>query len=456
MKALGIVAAALLGGVAVAAAGVATGVVDVPYRISLTPKSEPVAETIGTPAPADATTDTDSYDEATAAAAAAPAKAAPAPVKVVAAPPKPKPKPVVSAPARPRPTPVVNDAPSGTIDYFFNALAPYGYWVADPDYGYVFVPKRRGAGWRPYQQGQWVWTNDYGWYWESDEPFGWATYHYGRWDYNPDYGWFWVPGDEWAPAWVTFRVGRDAIGWAPIAPDSTGYAYGAPRRYEAPVAESWVFVDRSQFGAGDVGRYAAPIDEVGGYLGRARDVRQPQFEDGRYYNTPIGRPDRPGRELVFVDRQDGMFADERDGRIGVFRPNIDPAAGRPSDDPAICVAGRSRGRTGLGRAPPGSQSRRAAGSAPRPRSGFGQCAGRAGREAERGKGCPRGTAAPRFRQPAGRDRCRGEEGGGRARRRAAAHSGGTRGQRPTAAEARRRAAGRTAGQSPGRTRAPAG
>jgi hypothetical protein len=41
--------------------------------------------------------------------------------------------------------------------------------------------------------GHWVWTDDYGWLWVSDEPYGWATHHYGRRYEDPIYGWAWVP-----------------------------------------------------------------------------------------------------------------------------------------------------------------------------------------------------------------------------------------------------------------------
>jgi hypothetical protein len=125
---------------------------------------------------------------------------------------------------------VATRAPIGRaeIDIFYDRLKHHGSWVRHPQFSYVWLP-RRGAGWRPYQEGRWVWTDDYGWFWESAEPFAWAVYHYGRWGYDPDYGWFWVRGDTWAPAWVTWRVGRGAIGWAPIAPDHRGFATGMPR-----------------------------------------------------------------------------------------------------------------------------------------------------------------------------------------------------------------------------------
>jgi hypothetical protein len=66
--------------------------------------------------------------------------------------------------------------------------------------------------WRPYTNGRWVYT-DAGWTWISEEPFGWATYHYGRWARLRNIGWIWVSGDEWAPAWVSWRKSNDYVGW---------------------------------------------------------------------------------------------------------------------------------------------------------------------------------------------------------------------------------------------------
>jgi len=66
-------------------------------------------------------------------------------------------------------------------------------------------------------EGQWV-HSDYGWYWQSEEPWAWATYHYGRWVLDNYYGWVWVPDVEWAPSWVAWREGGGYIGWAPLPP----------------------------------------------------------------------------------------------------------------------------------------------------------------------------------------------------------------------------------------------
>ena len=213
-----------------------------------------------------------------------------------------------------------------------DALARQGSWVRHPDYSYVWIPHRMGAGWRPYQEGRWIWTDEYGWYWDSDEPFAWAVYHYGRWDYDPDYGWFWVPGDTWAPAWVTWRYGGNSIGWAPIAPDARGFASGMPRRAAAPILESWVFVDQRNFAAPDLPRYVVPVSRIRASLDLAVDARGPRFDNGRVYNGVIGRDEIKRfakgpietRSLVYVGNRDDAFEDVSGGRVGIYRPVIAP------------------------------------------------------------------------------------------------------------------------------------
>ena len=107
-----------------------------------------------------------------------------------------------------------------SIDFFYDALQPYGDWVYIPTYGYCWEPYSGlvGPGWQPYTDGYWAYT-DAGWTWMTDEPFGWATYHYGRWMIHAGH-WCWVPGYDWAPAWVSWRQGPQYIGWAPLPPDA--------------------------------------------------------------------------------------------------------------------------------------------------------------------------------------------------------------------------------------------
>ncbi|MDZ4403422.1 DUF6600 domain-containing protein [Prosthecobacter sp.] len=107
-----------------------------------------------------------------------------------------------------------------SIDFFYDALQPYGDWVYIDNYGYCWepYPELVGDGWQPYTDGYWAHT-DGGWTWMTDEPFGWATYHYGRWMMNAG-RWCWVPGYDWAPAWVSWRQSNAHIGWAPLPPEA--------------------------------------------------------------------------------------------------------------------------------------------------------------------------------------------------------------------------------------------
>lgn len=122
-----------------------------------------------------------------------------------------------------------------SVDDFYQPLASDGAWITLDNYGRCWHPTQVSQDWRPYCNGEWVWT-DSGWYWQSDEPWAWACYHYGSWVDNSTYGWCWVPGVDWAPAWVVWRTGGGHIGWAPCGPEG---------REAAPSA--YVFVDDSHF-----------------------------------------------------------------------------------------------------------------------------------------------------------------------------------------------------------------
>ena len=105
---------------------------------------------------------------------------------------------------------------------FHTALSPYGRWHRHPRWGEVWIVNRMPADWRPYTRGQWIYTDDWGWYWDvgsEEADWGWVTYHYGRWVHDDGLGWIWLPGDEWGPAWVDWRYGDDYVGWAPLPPE---------------------------------------------------------------------------------------------------------------------------------------------------------------------------------------------------------------------------------------------
>jgi probable HAF family extracellular repeat protein len=109
----------------------------------------------------------------------------------------------------------------GNYDLFYSELASdEGNWVEAGNYGYCFRPNV-SEDWKPYEDGHWVWT-DRGWYWDSNERFAWATYHYGRWVDIGGTGWCWTPGNQWAPAWVSWRQSDENVGWAPLPPEADG------------------------------------------------------------------------------------------------------------------------------------------------------------------------------------------------------------------------------------------
>jgi uncharacterized protein DUF6600 len=140
---------------------------------------------------------------------------------------------------------------------FYQRLAPYGNWTQHAAYGRVWHPTAVEAGWRPYTNGHWVATEEYGWMWDSDYEWGWAPFHYGRWFHDPDSGWLWVPGYEWGPAWVAWRDGGGYIGWAPLPPD-VEWDSGVGLTFEDAQMDtlnldlifsrtSWVFVEERDF-----------------------------------------------------------------------------------------------------------------------------------------------------------------------------------------------------------------
>jgi len=132
---------------------------------------------------------------------------------------------------------------------FHAPLAPYGTWIEVGSYGRCWRPASVAVGWRPYCEGNWVWT-DCGWYWQSDEPWGWACYHYGNWYEAPDYGWVWIPAVEWAPAWVSWRVGSGYCGWSPAPPHGivvapAAFVFVETHRFHEPVRRSRVIVNNT-------------------------------------------------------------------------------------------------------------------------------------------------------------------------------------------------------------------
>ena len=147
---------------------------------------------------------------------------------------------------------------SVSVAGFHDNLAPYGTWVTVGNYGSCWRPARLSAGWQPYLNGEWLYS-DYGWTWASYDPWGEIPFHYGSWVYDPVYGWVWVPGTVWAPAWVTWCYGDDFVGWAPLPPT---FAFAATGYFGSPLVVSssrYVFVATNRFVGGNVSTVRMPM-----------------------------------------------------------------------------------------------------------------------------------------------------------------------------------------------------
>jgi hypothetical protein len=220
---------------------------------------------------------------------------------------------------------------------FYDDLSPYGEWVSDPQYGYVWVPDVE-SDFRPYYtRGYWAAT-DYGNMWVSDYPWGWATFHYGRWTYDPYYGWVWIPGDEWGPAWVSWRSGGGYYGWAPMGPGiSLSVSFGS---YYCP-DNWWVFVGPQYLYRHDFHRYWRGA----GY--NTTIIHNTYFINNNYHNRYVYGP-RPD-EIQRVTHQRVNVYNVNTGHrpgpaqlsgnsLNVFRPQIRNATsngGRPAPARAL-------------------------------------------------------------------------------------------------------------------------
>jgi len=213
---------------------------------------------------------------------------------------------------------------SVSITSFHETLAPHGRWVVTRGYGEVWIPARIAVEWKPYWDGEWIWT-DYGWTWISYDPWGDIPCHYGTWVWVDPYGWVWVPGTVWAPAWVTWAWTDDYIGWAPVPATfvlaSSGYSgpavVAAPARY--------VFVPANQFVGVNIQAVRVPVSQNSVILTRATKATRFRVSGGIVRATA----DPP---LAFVQRVSGKRIERASG---------DKLKTRPSSISAAHVSGKS-------------------------------------------------------------------------------------------------------------------
>jgi hypothetical protein len=202
------------------------------------------------------------------------------------------------------------------FDFFHNRLANEGRWMRHPVWGDVWRPRPRlvGADFQPYTNGYWQYTDEYGWYWVSNDPFDDVVYHYGRWVYDPQYQWLWVPGYTWAPAWVIWREGDDYTGWMPMPPDEE-FASGGGFRFGVNIGgigidfyNKWyggrvdpdrffVFVNNRHLVERDYRRFVVSRDRIKIVLGRTRPATKFEVVNNRVVNR--------GVDLRIVERATG-------------------------------------------------------------------------------------------------------------------------------------------------------
>jgi hypothetical protein len=148
---------------------------------------------------------------------------------------------------------------NSTPSYVPEVVRPYaqeletgGSWYFVADVGHVWRPYV-APGWQPYTNGRWTWTS-YGYTWIPYESWGWATSHYGRWGHSGSVGWYWIPGQAWSPAWVSWTIGHDYVGWCPLGRGDRPVAYAASRGVLRADASPWSYTRRTDLTAADVAR----------------------------------------------------------------------------------------------------------------------------------------------------------------------------------------------------------
>lgn len=185
---------------------------------------------------------------------------------------------------------------------FYDELSPYGDWMDNPSYGQVWRP-RVSQDFQPYAtDGHWEMT-EYGNTWVSDYEWGWAPFHYGRWLLDDYYGWIWVPGDEWGPAWVSWRSGGGYYGWAPLGP-----SMGIDLNLNIPY-NYWVFVPDIYIRSPRVYSYCVPRNRVYGIYGGTSYLNNYYRYNNRAYVYGPQRHDieRITRNRINVYRADDLY-----------------------------------------------------------------------------------------------------------------------------------------------------
>ena len=199
-----------------------------------------------------------------------------------------------------------------SLQTFYDELSPYGTWIQDREYGYVWRPDVDQRDFRPYySDGRWVMT-EYGNTWVSEYDWGWAPFHYGRWVNNRYNEWVWIPDTVWGPAWVSWRSGGGYYGWAPLGPGINiniggGGYYDIPQSWWVFIPQRNIYYDRFPRYRGNrnvniynnttIINYTGQRNRHNYYTGPRRDdIRRATNRDVPVYN--VNRSNRAGRSTI--------------------------------------------------------------------------------------------------------------------------------------------------------------
>ncbi len=222
------------------------------------------------------------------------------------------------------------DTPSRyDTSYFYDYLSPHGMWVNHLRYGYVWVPGIYSYGWRPYSNGNWIWT-DFGWTWVSDWEWGWIPFHYGRWDWDNYLGWYWVPDTVWGPAWVTWRQSSLYIGWSPIPPGTRFVPGVGIRTVTIGLSDRhWIFIEYPYFYRTHIYGHMLPVERnqtiISYTIHKTNIVQRDRFivNQGIDREYIQNRAEKPIIKHVLKDASTPMKSVVRVDELQVFRPNIE-------------------------------------------------------------------------------------------------------------------------------------
>jgi hypothetical protein len=233
-------------------------------------------------------------------------------------------------------------------------LESHGDWYYESEVGFVWRPFVV-TGWRPYWDGRWVWSA-YGWTWVPNEPWGWAPFHYGRWGHSGALGWYWIPGRTWGPAWVSWAVGPQYVGWCPLGRHDRAVVVDRPRDHAVPRGSfpagtsSWTYERRGDIGARHAGHKRAELEP--GDLQTLQVVESPEARPTRDFARVVRGPVAVPRGSAQSPRTVGR------------RPTIGDTVPELRADPSTTIPVTAP-RRAVGRSEPAAPAARESVAAPR-------------------------------------------------------------------------------------------